>query len=407
MVEAVERYLSEHDKGRYSREEFDRFCKKEKLALSCPVIHITGSNGKGSTANFLAHIYQAAGYKVASFIKPAFLCVNECIRFNGEEIDDETLSSLFKENEKAFLKYGLSAFEATVAIAYRYFESKHPDIAIIEAGMGGDIDATNIVDLPTILSIITSVSLEHTAYLGTTVSQIAYAKAGIIKEETPVLVGKLDEAAKEPIQEYASDMDAPFFEVDEAHFENLQNGEFHFDYRPYKDLLIPTASLYQIKNAALAIEATKILNASFPVTEEAVRKGLLMGMLPGRFERRGNVIFDGAHNPEASQSLVDSLGRLSLEKPVHILFAAMRDKNIAVMLPMLNRDAASITLTTFPHFRARTEEDYFLYVEDYPFVEDPKAALDELLEKYPEDYILVTGSLAFVGFLRNIAGDLR
>ena len=86
----------------------------------------------------------------------------------------------------------------------------------------------------------------------------------------------------------------------------------------------------------------------YPVTEEAVRNGLLMGILPGRFERRGNVIFDGAHNPEASQSLVDSLGRLSLEKPVHILFAAMRDKNIAVMLPMLNRDAASITLTTFP-----------------------------------------------------------
>ena len=407
MVQAVEQYLIDHDKGRYSREEFDRYCHKEKLKLSCPVIHITGSNGKGSTANFIAHIYQSAGYKVACFVKPAFLCVNECILLNGKQIEDETLSRLFDENKKAFEKYGLSAFEATVALAYRYFEAQKPDIAIIEAGMGGDIDATNIVDLPTILSIITSVSLEHTAYLGTTVSQIAYAKAGIIKEETPVLIGKLDDAAKEPIREYADDMDAPLSEVDDYHFEELVNGNYAFDYRPYKRLLIPTPTKYQLKNASLAIEAIKLLSNSFPVSEEAVRQGLLMPMLPGRFERRGNVVFDGAHNPEASQSLVESLAALSLEKPVHILFAAMRDKNIAVMLPLLNRDAESITLTTFPHFRARTEEDYFLYVEDYPFVEDPKAALEGLLKDYPDDYILVTGSLAFVGYLRNIVGDLR
>ena len=123
--------------------------------------------------------------------------------------------------------------------------------------------------------------------------------------------------------------------------------------------------------------------------------------LPGRFERHGNIIFDGAHNPEASSALIRALSRAGLNKPIHILFAAMRDKNIAVMLPMLNRDAESITLTTFPHYRARNEEDYFLYIGDYEYKEDAKAALDELIQTYPEDLILVTGSLAFVGFLRR------
>ncbi len=401
MVKEVEQYILDNDKGRYSRDEFDAYCKKEKLVLSSPVIHITGSNGKGSTASFLAHIYARAGYKVGSFIKPAFYEVNECIRINGKTIPDEILAELFHKEEKAFRKYGLSAFEATVALAYRYFEEEKPDILIIECGMGGETDATNILNLPTVLSIITSVSLEHTAYLGTTVSQIAYSKAGIIKEEKPILVGKLEEAALEPIRDYAKDMDAPLYEVEDFHYPDKKEDGYHFEYRPYKDLVVPGLAYYQMTNASLAIEATKILSSKYPVSEQAIREALMESQLPGRFERHGNIIFDGAHNPEASSALIRALSRAGLNKPIHILFAAMRDKNIAVMLPMLNRDAESITLTTFPHYRARNEEDYFLYIGDYEYKEDAKAALDELIQTYPEDLILVTGSLAFVGFLRR------
>ena len=401
MVKEVEQFIIDHDKGRYSREEFDRYCKKERLCLSIPVIHITGSNGKGSTASFLMHIYQCCGYKVGAFIKPVFYEVNECILLNGKSISDERLSSLFAKEEKVFLKYGLSAFEATVAMAYRYFEQEKPDLLIIEAGMGGEVDATNIEDLPTILSIISSISLEHTAYLGTTVSQIALSKAGIIKEETPVLIGKLDDASKEAIRDYAADLHAPLHEVEDYHFPNKEQDGYRFDYRPYKGLFIGPAAHYQMENAALAIEATKLLEARFPVSEDGVKEGLKKAPLPGRYERVDNVIFDGAHNPEACTHLVSSLGQSALGKPIHILFAAMRDKNIAVMLPILNRDAEDITLTTFPHIRARTKEDYFLYIDDYPFIEDAKQALDALKEKYPDDIILVTGSLAFVGFLRR------
>ena len=401
MVKEVEQFIIDHDKGRYSREEFDRYCKKEKLRLSNPVIHITGSNGKGSSASFLMHIYQCCGYKVGAFIKPAFYEVNECILLNGKPISDERLSSLYKKEEKVFLKYGLSAFEATVAMAYRYFEQEKPDLLIIEAGMGGELDATNIEDLPTVLSIITSISLEHTAYLGTTVSQIALSKAGIIKEDVPVLIGKLDDASKETIRDIASDLEAPLHEVEEYHFPNKEGNGYRFDYRPYKGLFIGPAAHYQMENAGLAIEATKLLENRFPVSEEGVKEGLKMAPLPGRYEWIGNVLLDGAHNPEACTHLVASLNESGLGKPIHILFAAMRDKNIAVMLPILNRDAEDITLTTFPHVRARQEEDYFLYTDDYPYVEDAKSALESLKEKYPEDIILVTGSLAFVGFLRR------
>lgn len=401
MVQAVETYLQTHDQGRYSREEFDRYCHKEKLALNSPVIHITGSNGKGSTAHLLMEMYLSAGYHVGAFIKPSFHCLNECIFLDGKMISDEELASLFGKEEKAFAKYGLSAFEASVALAYRFFAAHKPDLLIIEAGMGGIIDATNIEGLPTILSIITSVSLEHTAYLGTTVSQIAYSKAGIIKPEVPVLLGKLDDAAKEPIRDYAEKLDSPLYEVDDYHFERLSPEGYTFDYRPYKGLQLKSLSFYQLRNAALAIEATKLLAERFPVSEEATREALTKPSLPGRFDIRGNVIYDGAHNPEAATKLVEALGKLRDPRPIHVLFASMRDKNINVILPTLNRDCVSITLTTFPHFRARTEEDYFLYLADYPFVEDPKAALDQLKSQYPDDLILVTGSLAFVGFLED------
>ena len=408
MVEAIEQFLSQRENGAYDRDGFDRYIAKRKLTLSCPVIHITGSNGKGSTAYFLESIYRQAGYSVASFIKPCFYAVNECIRFNGEEISDAELSKLFHDNEKDFDKFQLTAFEATVALAYRYFEQVKPDIAIIEAGMGGAIDATNLDDMDTRLAIITTVSLEHTNYLGTTLSQIALHKAGIIKPNSSVLVGKLDDASLETINAEAESLRAKVYRVEDYHYHHLVNGEYRFDYSFYKDLAVSSIAEYQVANACLAIEATRILSAEFPVNEEQVRAGLLSGSLPGRLERFGRVVLDGAHNPEAIKSLCRCVYSAGKGKPVHVLFASFRDKNIAVELPDLDNRCASITLTTFDHRRARKEEEYMLYIADHPFVEDPIAALKGLLEQHPEETVLVTGSLYFVGVIRKaiLSGDV-
>lgn len=401
MVKEIEEFLSARENGVYDREAFDHYCDKRDLALSCPVIHIAGSNGKGSTARYLAAIYLAAGYKVAAFIKPQFYEVNEIISYNGDKISDEDLSRIFSANRKDFEKFGLTCFECEVALAYRYFEEKKPDLAIVECGMGGETDATNLYDLPTVLSIITSVSLEHTAYLGTTVSAIAQAKGGIIKAESPVLVGKLEESALTTLRDIASKLKSPFFQVEDYHFEEIQGGHYVFDYRPYKRLELSSLAAYQLKNASLAVEATKILQASFPVKEEDIRTGLLSSPLPGRGERFGRIYVDGAHNPEGVEELVKIIPLFSEEKPVHVLFASFRDKNIATELPMISNAVSSVLLTTFDHPRARGEEDYFLYLGDYEFEADPVAALESLLSQYPEDPILICGSLAFAGKMRQ------
>ena len=245
MVKEVEEYLKARENGVYERGDYDRYCDKRDLALSCPVIHIAGSNGKGSTARFLAAIYGHAGYKVATFIKPQFYEVNEIISFDGENISDADSLRLFAANRKDFDKFGLTCFESEVALAYRYFEEKKPDLAIIECGMGGETDATNLYDLPTVLSIITSISLEHTGYLGTTISAIAQAKGGIIKDETPVLVGKLDESAISTLRDIATKGKSPFFEVEDYHFEEIQDGHYVFDYRPYKRIKLNSFAPYQ------------------------------------------------------------------------------------------------------------------------------------------------------------------
>lgn len=405
MVEELERFLQTHEKGAYDRENFDKYCAKRKLILSCPVIHITGSNGKGSTAHYLESIYLAAGYHVALFSKPYFYSVNETIRFDGKEITDSELASLYNDHKKDFDKFGLTSFEVNVALAYRYFESKKPDIAIIEAGMGGVVDATNLDDLDTRLAIITSVSLEHTSYLGTTLSQIALHKAGIMKPGVPVLLGRMDDTCLETIREEARPLDANVVRVESYHFDHLTAGEFHFDYGPFKDVILGTAADYQLRNASLAIEATRILQNDFPVSEEMLRKGLHEPVLPCRMERFGRIVLDGAHNPEAVDCLCRCVPTLSRGKPVRVLFASFRDKNIAVELPSLANVTTSITLTTFDHPRARKEDEYFLYVTDHPFIEDPIAALNGLLEEYPDDTILVTGSLFFVGYMRKAILD--
>ncbi len=402
MIDELEKFLAERNLGAYERDAYDRYCQKRSLSLDAPAIHVTGSNGKGSTIHYLEAIYLAAGYHVGTFIKPAFYCLNECIRVDGEEISDADLLSLFKENRKDFEKFKLSEFECSVALAYRYFNSKKLDIVLIEAGMGGLVDATNIEDMDVRLSIITTISLEHTAYLGTTLSSIALHKAGIIKEETPVLIGKMEEECEKIILQQAKTFDAPYNQIDSYHFDHLDVNGYHFDYGPYKDVVLQTKARYQLTNASLAIEAVRLLQNDFPVTEEQARKGLSTKTLPGRLEIIGRIVLDGAHNPEGINSLSSSLRTVANGRPIYALFASFRDKNIAVELPRLANSVNAITLTTFDNPRARTEDDYFLYAGDHPFIENAEEALDKLLAEHEDALIVITGSLAFTGYMRKI-----
>ena len=390
-------YLQSKNKGNYDRDNYDSFLKKRKFSFSIPSIHITGTNGKGSTATYLAAIYKQAGYKTGLYHSPYSRHPKEMIQINGEEISEEVFNKMVLDNQKDFDKAELSEFEIETYIALSFFQEQKCDIAIIECGMGGEIDATNVFD--PILSIITSISLEHTAYLGKSVTEIAESKGGIIKLNVPVLIGNTIKGdALDVLTSIAKDNKTKISTLNEYAFEKLVDDGYTFFYGGYYDLKIPTRATYSIKDACFALEAVSMVKDQFPVSEEAIREALASTKLKGRMEYKMNnplVIVDGAHNPEAIQTLISDMDKIQENKPIHAVFAAFRDKNVSNMLSDLSVLAQEITLTTFDHPRARREDEYFLYLDEFKFDEDHKQLIQNLIDTYPEDIILVTGSLAF------------
>lgn len=382
----------------YDRNNFDKFLKAVDFSFTVPSIHVTGTNGKGSICNFLKSIYVKNGYKVGTFVSPFFIDTKDMIYLNENHISEEEILEIFNQYYDLFVKYELTTFEMQTFIALTYFKNINVDVAIIEVGMGGFIDATNIFT-PS-LSIISNIGLEHTSVLGRSLSEIAYNKAGIIKKERPCLVGKIDESALFAIKEYAKTLDAKVIMVNEYFNEKIIDNKIHFDYLPYKDIVLNTTAFYQCKNASLAIEATRILENILPIDISKMYEGLLNNNLPARFEYiSDHLLVDGAHNPDAIIELVNSLKNIN--KPIHVVFACFRDKNIERMLISLGEISNDIVLTTFNHNRARNEEDYFLYLGDYNFYQDYHDAIDNALNNYPDDLVLVCGSLYFAELVRS------
>ncbi len=389
---------------RFDNKGWLSFCEKAKLKFSSPTIHVAGSNGKSSVCHILENIYLAAGYKVGAIYDLNLLPLEKGIHLNGDSIEISDFCRFFKENKKLFSKFSLSRYEMQIAIAYQYFEETKPDIVIVESAFGGAYDATNIDTLNTALCVVTSSGLTHTNLLGTTTSEIALNHAGILKRECPLLVGKLDENSTNALMDFAKKNGSKFSIVDDYHSAHLVGPTYHFDFLPYRDLAISTCALTYLADAALALDAIRLLNGSFPVKEDAIRKGLLGFSLPCRSEIADGVIFDCANNPEAIKAFLQGVGALTKGKPLHILFASKRDSNIVSMLALLGNTMASINLTTFDSPYARNEEDYFLYVSDYPYVADPLLGLKGLKEKYPDDAILLIGDNEFVMKMR---GELK
>lgn len=388
--------------GDYQRDNFDSFLKKVSFSYKVPSIHIAGTNGKGSTANYIASIYRNAGYKVGLYTSPSLVEINEMITINGEAIDDASIVKYISDNKKLFEKFNLSSFEIETFIALNYFQDNKCDIAIIECGMGGEIDATNIF-VP-VLSIITSISLEHTSFLGRSVSEIALMKAGIIKDEIPVLTGDLQEDAMNVVADVAKSKESKLNVVSLPGNIRYNNG-YDFDYTTYLNMHIPSQALYSVDDAVFAIDAITILKDKFPVSVENVKQGLASMNMPARMEiisQNPFVIIDGAHNPEAMEKLSKSLGNPCNNRPIHTIFACFRDKNLNSLLAQIGEVSADVTLTTFDHPRARTFEDYFLYAEEHEFVEDCVSAIKNKMKEFPDDVILITGSLAFAGYIRNL-----
>ena len=390
-MDAVE-YILSKNRGDYQRDNFDSFLKKVKFSFSVPAIHIAGTNGKGSVAHYLCDIYTKNGYKVGLFTSPDE--IQEMIKIGDMCCEFAYIESVVDEYKKFFEKYDLSTFEIETFIALKWFQDSNVDLAIIECGMGGEYDATNI--FTPVLSIITSVSIEHSDFLGVSLSEIAQHKAGIIKKDVPVLIGDVDGDALNVIVSKAKKENSQITVVDKYHNYSF-DGVATFDYRPYYEIKINSGARYRAYNACLAIEATNILKNIFPVKEELLKEGLLSSKLKCRFEvidYKPTIILDGAHNPHGINKLREEFDACYPGKTVHIVFASFRDKNISLMLPEIGL-IGDIHLTTFDNKRARTDSEYFLYLEDYEYSNDYQSLIDRMITEYPDDILLITGSLTF------------
>ncbi len=406
-IDQVIAYFATHMSGAYARDNFDAFLKQVAFKYTIPSIHITGTNGKGSTATMIQNIFQYSGRHVGLFTSPAFDRFSEMIYIDDDEIEDDYALAFMNKYETRFDQFHLTTFEMQTFMAFAYFQDKKVQMAVIEVGMGGLLDATNI--FTPILSVITNIGIEHTNYLGPTLADIARHKAGIIKDEVAILIGKLEPQALRVVKDESDKKKAPLTIVKEP-FDIKSGVSQYFSYGQYRQVELTMNGAYQIANAALAIEAVEILKKKYPVKEKDLRTGLYKTFMPGRLEivaSNPTIIIDGAHNPHGVAALIRSLSPFAA-KTMYIIFAAFKDKDVSPMLQELEKLSKRIIVTSFSHPRARHQADYPNLA--YPYIDDFRMAIKHVVQNGPRSsVILMTGSLAFAGTVRAFiqAGGLR
>ncbi len=293
-------------------------------------VHVAGTNGKGSVSHMLAAIFQKAGYKTGLYTSPHLKDFRERIRINGEMIPEEEVTAFVEKHQEHFTSIGLSFFEMTVGMAFQYFADEQVDIAILEVGMGGRLDSTNVV-IPE-LSVITNISLDHTQFLGSTKALIAAEKGGIIKPGIPVVIGERDIESSPVFEEIAKQRSSPI--------------SFAEDIIPWRTVdALDLRGIYQEKNIRTVLAAVKVLEEqghSLKLNlEEALQNAAKLTGLRGRWEQIGTkpkIICDTGHNEAGVQMVLDQLKRESYRQ-LHIVWGMVGDKDITTILRMLPKHA--------------------------------------------------------------------
>ncbi|HAZ09638.1 MAG TPA: bifunctional folylpolyglutamate synthase/dihydrofolate synthase [Candidatus Omnitrophica bacterium] len=390
------------------------------------VIHVAGSKGKGSTCAILAYILKEAGYKVGLYTSPHLVNFRERIRILGQRpdmfegmISEEEFIGLIEEIRPVAEKFRehktlgkASFFEILTACAFLYFKKEQVDIAVLETGLGGRLDATNVT-MPLVCGI-TNISLEHTDKLGDTLSKIAYEKAGIIKEQSLVVSASQEKEAMDVIRKVCKEKKAKLYEVgkdikysivssdEDRQVFNLKGPGYY-----YKDLELNLIGGHQIENASLSIGMLKAINQKkFYIEEDAVRSGLKKADWPGRLQiiqRKPYIILDGAQNPASMLALISSIKKIFRYKKLICVFGISSDKDIKGVSGILDT-VSDIIILTKAKDNPRAEDAsrlkrYFLdsrsRLEEGNDIEEALGKAVKLADR--EDLILVTGSLFVVG----------
>ena len=367
-----------------------------------PILHVTGTNGKGSTIAFLRQLLMAHGKKVGTFTSPHMISIHDRICIGDQPISDEDFTRIGQEvqqMEQTLLQTQdqLSYFEIICLMALLYFKEQAVDVVLLEVGIGGLLDTTNVVTGE--IAVITSVGLDHQETLGGTIAAIAQQKAGIFKKGKKAVVGLLSDDAITVCQEKAKQLD-----VDLYAFQNDFGLEQDRFWNENVELVLPSLGLkgdYQRENAAVALEAFFLYMEGLDqeVDMEQVKHALQETRWPGRLELFGDQVYlDGAHNPHAMLRLIEFANSLA-GKRVKILFGALKRKDYSGMLQTLQAGLpeAELILTTFHYGEVVAQGDR----QDLPYVADYKAYIKEFMDQSsPDEVLFVTGSLYFIAEVR-------
>ena len=385
------------------------------------ILHVAGTNGKGSVCSFLASMLHAAGKHTGLFISPHLVDVNERFVIDEVQISNDQFLEAFQivmNCVEQIQKEGYAHptyFEILFLIGMVLFEQAKVEYLVLETGLGGRLDATNSVEHP-LVTVITSISLDHTEYLGDTVEAIAREKAGIIKERVPVIYDADNREAAVVIQKYAEKFHSPSYGIDKnmLKISSMTNKDIDFSinsgYYDYIELSISSVAEYQVKNAALAVSALKAMDVEGKFTDEVIKQGITRMRWQGRMETvLPGVIIDGAHNEAGVEEFVRTAKRLEGEKPVTLLFAAVGDKDYRHMIERICRELRTdqVIVTEVGGYRAVDAKEPAMLFEQYKGAQvtvcpDVEQAFSTALAKKGEGILFCVGSLYLVGSIKSI-----
>lgn len=381
---------------------------------SLKFVHISGTNGKGSVLAYVSTVFKEAGYRTGRYISPTLFSYREKIQVNESFIGREDLARLTEEVKKAAEEMQNSGkgfptiFEIETALAFLYFAEQKCDIVILETGLGGALDATNVITT-SVMEVITSISMDHMEFLGDTLGKIALQKAGIIKPHTSVVSAVQDMEAMEVIRDVCRKKECVFDIVDQEQIKDISYGYEgqSFSYKDWNNIKISLMGSYQIKNAALALEAIEALRKlGYELNDKAVYQGMKTAVWKGRFtviSKEPFIIMDGAHNQAAAEELVRSLKLYYPGKKFYYIFGMFRDKDYHHVIRLTAPLAEHIvTVETPENPRALPAEELKKAVAEVnPSVEAAgslRMAVNQVMEQIDKDAVIVIfGSLSFLG----------
>lgn len=414
----IQKYLDQFFKGtkdpslkamEFFMNEYGNFEKEMKF------IHIAGTNGKGSCTEIISNILEKQGYKVGKFLSPHLIKYNERMSINGIAITDQEMSDLIEELDVKVKKYkeqtgvNVTLFELETTMALLYFYRNNVDFVVLETGLGGLYDCTNVITKP-LVSVITSIGYDHMALLGNTLPEIAYQKAGIIKKDSNTVIIKQEPEVDNVFIEECKKKNNKLYIVDENYIKNYSYDEKYqyFSYKDLDNLKLILKGKVQIKNASLCIETIKILNEKeYKVSAESIRKGMETVVHKARMEELSKnplIIYDGAHNEPAIKNLQEMVQMYYKNLKRTYIVSILKTKDYDKMLELLTQDKDARFILTSGNDEERyvskeeLEKSARKYLKsDKIFTMELKDAIDEVAKHGQDDVNLIVGSFYVYG----------